>query len=33
MDPETVAVEFDLELADVYRVLTYYYNNVEAMVD
>lgn len=33
MDPETVAVEFDLELADVYRALTYYYDNVEAMAE
>jgi hypothetical protein len=31
MDPETVATEFDLHLADVYRALTYYYDNVEEM--
>lgn len=31
MEPETVAVEFDLEMADVYRALTYYYDNVDEM--
>ena len=31
MDPETVATEFDLDLADVYRALAYYYDNVEEM--
>jgi uncharacterized protein (DUF433 family) len=31
MEPETVATEFDLDLADVYRALTYYYDNVEEM--
>jgi len=31
MDPETVATEFDLDLADVYRALTYYYDNVDEM--
>jgi uncharacterized protein (DUF433 family) len=31
MDPETVATEFDLDLADIYRALTYYYDNVEEM--
>lgn len=31
MDPETVAAEFDLELADIYRALTYYYDNVDDM--
>jgi uncharacterized protein (DUF433 family) len=31
MDPETVATEFDLDLADIHRALTYYYDNVEEM--
>lgn len=31
MDPETVAAEFDVEMADVYRALTYYYDNVDEM--
>lgn len=31
MDPETVSSEFDLELADIYRALAYYYDNVEEM--
>lgn len=31
MDPETVAVEFDLDLADIYRALAYYYDHVEEM--
>jgi uncharacterized protein (DUF433 family) len=31
MDPETVAVEFDLDMADIYRALTYYYENIESM--
>ncbi|MFB6228598.1 MAG: DUF433 domain-containing protein [Halobacteriales archaeon] len=31
MDPETVATEFDLDLADVYTALAYYYDNVEEM--
>ena len=33
MDPENVAMEFDLELADVYRALTYYYDHVEEMAE
>ena len=33
MEPETVAVEFDLELADVYRALTYYYDNIDEMAN
>lgn len=33
MDPETVASEFDLDLADVYRALAYYYDNAEEMRD
>ncbi|WP_331232874.1 DUF433 domain-containing protein [Natronorarus salvus] len=33
MDPENVATEFDLELADVYRALTYYYDNIEEMTE
>jgi len=32
-DPEWVASEFDLDLADVYRALAYYYDNVEAMTE
>lgn len=31
MDPETVSSEFDLELADIYRALAYYYDNIEEM--
>ena len=31
MEPETVATEFDLDLADVYRALTYYYDNLDEM--
>lgn len=31
MAPETVATEFELDLADIYRALTYYYDNVEEM--
>jgi len=31
--PETVATEFDLDMADVYRALAYYYDNVEAMTE
>lgn len=31
MDPETVSSEFDLPLADVYRSLAYYYDNIERM--
>lgn len=31
MEPEQVSSEFDLELADVYRALTYYYDNIEEM--
>ncbi|AUX08408.1 hypothetical protein AArcSl_0762 [Halalkaliarchaeum desulfuricum] len=31
MDPETVAAEFDLDMADIYRALAYYYDNVESM--
>lgn len=33
MNPEAVASEFDLELADVYRALTYYYDNIEEMAE
>jgi uncharacterized protein (DUF433 family) len=29
--PETVSSEFDLDLADVYRALAYYYDNVEEL--
>lgn len=31
MQPETVATEFDLDLADVYRALAYYYDNIDEM--
>jgi len=31
MDPETVATEFDLDLADISRALAYYYDNVQEM--
>ncbi len=31
MSPDTIATEFDLDLADVYRALTYYYDNIEEM--
>ena len=31
MEPETVAQEFDLDLADVYRALTYYYDHIDEM--
>ena len=31
MEPETVTTEFDLDLADVYRALTYYYDNVDEL--
>jgi len=31
MDPETVATEFDLDMADIYRALTYYYENIDSM--
>jgi uncharacterized protein (DUF433 family) len=31
MDPETVATEFELDMAEVYRALAYYYENIEQM--
>lgn len=31
LDPETVADKFDLDIADVYRALTYYYDHPEEM--
>ena len=31
--PETVATEFDLDMADVYGALAYYYDNVESMTE
>lgn len=31
LDPETVADKFDLDIADVYRALTYYYDHAEEM--
>jgi len=31
MAPETVAAEFDLDMADIYRALTYYYDHIDEM--
>ena len=31
MDPETVATEFGLDMADIYRALAYYYENIDSM--
>lgn len=31
MDPETVAAEFDLDMAEIYRALAYYYENIDSM--
>lgn len=31
LNPETVADKFDLDIADVYRALTYYYDHPEEM--
>jgi uncharacterized protein (DUF433 family) len=31
MTPETVAAEFDLDMADIYRALTYYYDHIDEM--
>lgn len=31
MDAERVAAEFDLDMADIYRALTYYYDNIDEM--
>jgi uncharacterized protein (DUF433 family) len=31
MDPEEVAAEFTLDMADIYRALAYYYDNIEEM--
>jgi hypothetical protein len=31
MDPETVATEFGLDMADIYRTLTYYYENIDSI--
>lgn len=31
MTPEDVSAEFDLELADIYLALSYYYDNVDEM--
>lgn len=31
MDPETITAEFDIELADIHRALTYYYDNIDEM--
>jgi uncharacterized protein (DUF433 family) len=32
-EPETVAAEFDLDMAEIYRALAYYYENIDAMDD
>lgn len=31
MEPETVATDFDLDMAEIYRVLAYYYGNIDSM--
>lgn len=31
LDPEVVAKKFDLDIADVYRALTYYYDHLDEM--
>ena len=31
MTPETIATEFDLEMAAIYRALAYYYENIDEM--
>jgi hypothetical protein len=31
MDPETVATEFGLNMAEIYRALAYYYEHIEEM--
>jgi uncharacterized protein (DUF433 family) len=31
MDPETIATEFDLDMAEIYRALAYYYENIDSM--
>ena len=31
LEPEAVSNEFDLDLADIYRALAYYYDNIEEM--
>lgn len=31
LDPETVANKFDLDIADVYRALTYYHDHLDEM--
>lgn len=33
MAPETVATEFDLDMADVYRALAYYYDHTDEMAE
>ena len=33
MAPETVATEFDLDMADVYRALAYYYDHTDEMTE
>jgi uncharacterized protein (DUF433 family) len=32
IDPKTFAAEHDIDIADVYRALTYYYDHLEEMV-
>lgn len=31
MEPETVAAEFDLDMAEIHHALAYYYENIESM--
>lgn len=33
MAPETVAAEFDLDMADIYRALAYYYDHTDEMAE
>ena len=33
MGPETVATESDLDMAEIYRALAYYYENIDSMDD
>lgn len=31
LEPETIAAEFDLDMADIHRSLAYYYENIDEM--
>ena len=33
MEPETVATEFDLDMAEIHRALAYYYDNIDEMTE